>query len=67
VPALAGPNAAGFAGWSVAEITEYLKTGTKPDFDTAQGPMEEVIEDSTKHLTDEDRRAIALYLKSSGR
>jgi hypothetical protein len=29
--------------------------------------MAEVIEDSTKHLTDEDLRAIALYLKSLDR
>lgn len=64
VPALAGPNATEFAAWSVDEIAEYLKTGTKPDFDNAQGPMEEVIEDATKHLTDEDRRAMAHYLKS---
>jgi mono/diheme cytochrome c family protein len=67
VPALVGPEAKELAAWSVGEITEYLKTGTKPDFDTVQGPMEDVIEDSTKHLTDEDRRAIALYLKSSER
>jgi mono/diheme cytochrome c family protein len=64
VPALAGPDAKEFAAWSVEETAEYLKTGTKPDFDNAQGPMEEVIEDATKHLTDEDRRAIAHYLKS---
>jgi len=64
VPALAGANAKEFAAWSVDEIAEYLKTGTKPDFDNAQGAMDEVIQDATKHLTDEDRRAIALYLKS---
>lgn len=64
VPALAGAKAKDFAAWSVEEVAEYLKSGTKPDFDNAQGPMEEVIEDATKHLTDDDRRAIALYLKS---
>ncbi|NOT40079.1 MAG: cytochrome c, partial [Alphaproteobacteria bacterium] len=64
VPALAGANAKEFAAWSVEEIAEYLKSGTMPDFDNAQGPMDEVIQDATKHLTDEDRRAIALYLKS---
>jgi mono/diheme cytochrome c family protein len=63
VPALVGPNAE-LASWSVEEITEYLKSGQKPDFDSAQGPMADVIEDGTKHLTDEDRRAIALYLQS---
>ena len=64
VPALAGGNAKEFASWSVDEIAQHLKTGTKPDFDNTQGPMDEVIQDATKHLTDGDRRAIALYLKS---
>jgi len=66
VPALVGPKSK-LAQWSVEELAEYLKSGAKPDFDSAQGPMAEVIEDSTKHLTDEDLRAIALYLKSLGR
>jgi mono/diheme cytochrome c family protein len=63
VPALVGPKSK-LAQWSVEETQEYLKSGAKPDFDSAQGPMAEVIEDATKHLTDDDRRAIALYLKS---
>ena len=61
VPALVGPKA---AHWTVDEIATYLKSGAKPDFDQAQGPMAEVIDDATKHLSDEDRRAVALYLKS---
>jgi mono/diheme cytochrome c family protein len=64
VPALVGPKAQEFSSWSVEEIMEYLKSGAKPDFDSAQGPMAEVIEDSTKHLSENDRNAIALYLKS---
>ncbi len=64
VPALVGATKSNFANWSVEEIAEYLKSGVKPDFDSVQGPMAEVIEDNTKHLTPEDRRAIALYLKS---
>lgn len=66
VPALVGKGAE-LADWSVEELADYLKSGAKPDFDSAQGPMAEVIEDGTKHLTDEDRRAIALYLKSLSR
>lgn len=66
VPALVGRRA-NLPDWSVEELEEYLKSGSKPNFDSAQGPMAEVIEDSTKHLTDEDRRAMALYLKSLGR
>ena len=64
VPALVGAKAKDFASWSVEEIAAYLKSGTKPDFDSADGPMAEVIEDNTKHLSDQDRTAMALYLKS---
>jgi mono/diheme cytochrome c family protein len=64
VPALVGPSKSNFAQWSVEEIAEYLKSGGKPDFDSAQGPMAEVIADDTRHLTDEDRLAVARYLKS---
>lgn len=66
IPALVGPGSQ-LAAWSVEEIEEYLNSGAKPDFDSAQGPMAEVIEDSTKHLTEEDQNAIALYLKSLNR
>lgn len=64
VPALTGAKAANLAQWSVDEIAEYLKSGAKPDFDSAQGPMADVIKDGTAFLTDEDRQAIAHYLKS---
>jgi hypothetical protein len=64
VPALAGPVAKAFAGWSRDEIASYLETGAKPNFDSAQGPMAEVIAEGTKYLTAEDRLAIADYLKS---
>jgi hypothetical protein len=64
VPALVGGTNRDFDQWSVEEIAAYLKSGATPDFDSAQGPMAEVIEDSTRFLTDGDRRAIALYLKS---
>jgi mono/diheme cytochrome c family protein len=64
IPALVGPSKSNFAHWSVEEIAEYLKSGGKPDFDSAQGPMAEVIQDDTTHLTEEDRLAVAHYLKS---
>jgi mono/diheme cytochrome c family protein len=50
--------------WSVPEIVEYLKTGQTPEFDYAGSLMAEVIEHNTGKLTDEDRTAIARYLKS---
>ena len=64
VPALAGPGVKAFSDWSREEIAAYLQTGAKPDFDSAQGPMAEVITEGTKYLTAEDRLAIADYLKS---
>ncbi len=64
VPALVGPSKGNFSQWSVEEISTYLKSGEKPDFDSAQGPMKEVIEENTRFLTDEDRQAMAEFLKS---
>jgi len=54
----------GLGAWSANEIASYLKTGTTTDKDNAQGPMADFIEDSTSHLTDADRLAMAEYLKS---
>lgn len=66
VPALDGARAKDFAQWSITEIATYLETGEKPDFDSAQGPMKEVIMENTRFLTEDDRRAMAIYLKSLG-
>ncbi len=49
--------------WSEADIAEYLKSGLTPDYDSAGGEMVDVIE-NTSRLTDEDRLAIAAYLKA---
>ncbi len=50
--------------FSVPQIVEYLKTGATPDFDFAGSMMADVIAHSTGKMTDEDLKAIALYLKS---
>lgn len=57
------PGGTAIAGWSTADIAEYLKSGFTPEFDTAGGSMAEVTE-NTASLTDADRHAIALYLKA---
>lgn len=49
--------------WSAGEIAEYLSSGFTPSFDTAGGNMAKVVQ-SLSHLTDEDRAAIAAYVKS---
>jgi len=48
--------------WSERDIAEYLKSGFTPDFDTAGSEMADVIE-NTSQLSDEERAAIAAYLK----
>lgn len=49
------------ARWNVPDLVEYLRTGVAPQAG-AYGPMAEVIQSSLQHLTDEDARAIAIYL-----
>jgi mono/diheme cytochrome c family protein len=48
--------------WTEGQIAEYLKTGFTPEFDTAGGSMAHVVRNMAR-LTDEDRLAIAAYLK----
>ena len=50
--------------WSEADIAGYLASGFTPEFDTAGGLMAEVIRSSTSQLSEEDRMAIASYLKA---
>lgn len=48
--------------WSVEDIAEYLKSGMTPDYDFVGGHMADVVA-NTARLTDQDRLAIARYLK----
>jgi mono/diheme cytochrome c family protein len=56
------PHADGLGRWSLEDIEEFLKTGFTPDFDSAGGSMAEVIKNMA-HLEDQDRKAMAIYLK----
>lgn len=49
--------------WTEGQIAEYLKSGFTPDFDSAGGSMAEVVR-NTSLLSDDDRAAIAAYLKA---
>jgi mono/diheme cytochrome c family protein len=53
----------GIGTWSLEEIETVLKTGQMPYFDFVGSGMAEVVR-GTSQLTDEDRHAIAVYLKS---
>lgn len=58
------PSQKGIGDWSESDIVLFLEMGMMPDGDFAGGSMAEVIRNSTSRLTAEDRRAIAVYLKS---
>ena len=57
------PAASGLGAWSLDDIAGYLKSGHNVRA-AAFGPMSEVVGNSTSRLTDQDVRAIAVYLKS---
>jgi mono/diheme cytochrome c family protein len=57
------PDKTGLAAWSEADIASLLKDGFTPDFDSVGGSMAEVVR-NTAELTDMDRMAMAIYLKS---
>ena len=59
---LTGDVRDGIGAWSTQEIVEYLKTGSIAKA-AAAGPMAEVVQNSTQHLSDADLDAIAAYLK----
>ena len=62
-PNITGDQTSGLGAWSADDIATYLQTGHNR-ISAATGPMAEVVEQSTSHLTDADAHAIAVYLKS---
>lgn len=57
------PHKDGVAGYSVADMAELLKSGMTPELDSVGASMGAVIE-NTSRLSDADRRAMAVYIKS---
>jgi mono/diheme cytochrome c family protein len=53
----------GIGDWTVEEIETLLKTGQTPAFDAVGSGMKAVVRGTSK-LTDADRHAIAVYLKT---
>lgn len=54
----------GVGGWSVAELVSYMQQGHAAGKGQAAGPMAEAVDFSLRHLSGEDLRAIATYLKA---
>ena len=57
------PASTGLGAWSKDDIASYLKTGHSPKAGRF-GPMDSVIGEGTRHLTQDDALAVADYLKS---
>ena len=53
----------GIGSWSIADIEQLLKTGITPETDFIGSGMKAVVQGTSK-LTDADRHAMAVYLKS---
>jgi mono/diheme cytochrome c family protein len=53
----------GLSSWSVDDLVKLLETGENRDADTVGGDMGKVVA-NTKQLSDTDRRAMAIYIKS---
>lgn len=62
-PSLVGDERDGLADWKEQDIVSFLKTGGTPNA-VAFGPMSEVVHYSTSAMSDDDVKAIAVYLKS---
>ncbi len=57
------PHAEGLKDWAVSDIVYYLESGFTPEFDSVGGSMV-AVQDNMAKLPDEDRQAIAAYLKA---
>jgi mono/diheme cytochrome c family protein len=62
-PDLTANDRTGLGAWSIDDVAEYLRNGRNAHAG-AGGAMADVITYSTSLLSDEDRHAIAVYLKS---
>jgi mono/diheme cytochrome c family protein len=62
-PSLTQAARDGIGDWSSEDLVTFLKTG-RNDRTVAFGPMADVIQHSTRHLSDADLQAIAAYILS---
>lgn len=63
-PNITPDRKSGIGRWSEYDITFFLDIGMQPGGDFVGSSMVAVIDDNTSRLSDKDRQAIAVYLKS---
>jgi mono/diheme cytochrome c family protein len=62
-PSLTSDKEAGLGDWSIADISDYLRSGVSHR-GAVYGPMAEIVYNSLQYLTEDDTRAMSVYLKS---
>ena len=62
-PDISNDSLSTLSSWKTDELAKYLKTGTTPGNVKTFGPMQEVVHDSLRYMTDSDLKAMAVYLK----
>jgi mono/diheme cytochrome c family protein len=63
VPNITPDSETGIGNWSTEDIVILLRDGQTPEFDFVGGAMAEIVR-NTSRLRDDDRWAIAIYLRS---
>ncbi|WP_413458186.1 cytochrome c [Herbaspirillum huttiense] len=63
VPSLRNEHGGGIAGWSQADLVDFLRTG-RNQYTASFGAMNDVIEHSMQYMTDADLNAMSRYLLS---
>ena len=63
-PNITSDAKSGIGGWSEADLVRYMSGQPVPGKGPAAGLMAEAIDHSLKHLSPEDLKAIAVYIKS---
>jgi len=64
IPNITPDKETGIGRWTDRDLTGLLELGVLPNADFVGGQMGEVVDDVTSKLTEADRRAIIVYLKS---
>lgn len=63
-PNITSDETSGIGQWSNAQLAEYFKNGSMSYSAQAAGPMGEAVHDSLQYMSEDDRLAIAAYLKT---
>lgn len=62
-PSLTSNHEAGLGNWNIEDIASLLQAGVS-NRGTVYGPMAEVVYNSLQYLSDDDAKAMAVYLKA---